>query len=375
MRNRYAAAAAALVLACALGGCASDEEPDADEQPSSTPSGSAEPTPSESASQDATASPSEATSAPAGGGELPAPGSADAPAAVTAAPGLLDWKESDDPERAIVTAGTKYVAIAAADGKTASVGTANSGDIRDVRAPKGFHVGDVLLDGEWAVVVAQHDAESKPSVATVVNLSTGDTRTLDGKSNPATVNGGSWAIGQGRVFHATIGRDKAYCLAEVDLASGEGQTSYCAEKNTGFNNVRVTPDGLSLMSFDSGQVSCRTVITVGEAAMEPMAGAPKCRAWEGFMLAGGDSVFTVVEKENRIERSRVVARVGDGYYDLGSATTGSLVWCDGAAYFSSDPRSPATLAPDAVGFWQPAHHRLRGRRRRRVDPVRPSLWR
>lgn len=331
---RVYAALSALLLVVVLAGCGND-----DAQPEADPTDTSSHSPSEPTADDSeSASSSETPTSPSSGqgeSDLPDPGTPESPTAVDPVAHLLTWEDLGDSTET-VTMGQKYVAMKSDDGRRAQVGVAHSGDIRDLKAPKGYRFADVLLDGQWAVVVAQHDQESKPAIAQVFDLSTGDSRTLDAKSNPATVSGGAWAIGQGRVFHATTGRGGAYCLAEVDLASGEGQTTYCAEKNTGFNNVRITPDGLSLMSFDSGKISCRTVVTVGEAALEPMAGAPDCRAWEGFSLPDGNAVFTVVEKEQRIERSQVVARVGDGYYNLGHTTSGSLIWCDGAAWFPQD---------------------------------------
>jgi len=207
-----------------------------------------------------------------------------------------------------------------------------------IAAPRGFRISEALLDAEHAVVVAQDRTETEPAVATVVDLASGRTRTLDGRADQPTLNGGSWALGQGRVFHATIGPRRAYCLAEVDLGTGAGQTTYCAEPRTGFNQVRITPDGLSLLSFDSGQPSCRTVLAVGEASMEPFPGARRCRAWEGLLLGEG-AVWTEIPRESRVEEAVVRARVGDGYYDLGPSLTGSLVWCGGAAYFSRNQQS------------------------------------
>ena len=54
----------------------------------------------------------------------------------------------------------------------------------------------------------------------------------------------------------------------------------------------------------------------------------------------------MIPKENRIEAAEFFARVGDGYYDLGPGTSGTLVPCAGAAYFVRDPQregDPARL--------------------------------
>jgi hypothetical protein len=45
-----------------------------------------------------------------------------------------------------------------------------------------------------------------------------------------------------------------------------------------------------------------------------------------------------VPKPNRQEHAVFHASVGDATYDLGAGTTGSLVWCAGAAYFVRDPQ-------------------------------------
>lgn len=340
-----------MLLAVVLAGCGSgDPEPGASPSPSASSSADASESPagspSESASETAPESPSrspESSSAPAA--ELPSPGTAGSPAEVVPVADPLDWRPAGDPNRETVLAGSTYTLSVDAEGGTARL---EGPEPRRWTAPRGFRFAEALLDEEHAVVVAQHRAETKPAVATVVDLATGEERRLDGRSDPATVNGGAWALGQGRLFHATYGRNRAYCLAEVDLATMAGQTTYCAEPRTGFNQVRTTPDGLSLLSFDAGSPSCRTVVSVGEAGLEPFSGLPECRAWEGLLLPGG-AVSTVVRNEGRIELSDVHARVGDGYYDLGPATTGSLVWCGGAAYFSRQPETDT--GPSQVLRW------------------------
>ncbi len=54
----------------------------------------------------------------------------------------------------------------------------------------------------------------------------------------------------------------------------------------------------------------------------------------------------MVENERRIEAAHFYARVGDGYFDLGPGTSGSLTPCAGSAYFVRDPQrdgDPARL--------------------------------
>ena len=353
--RRPATAGAAVLLAVALAGCGTDDpEPDADPSPAASSSGAASEEPAESPSQSPSDSPSEAPSqaasdSPSASGapaaDLPAPGTADAPAEVEAVADPLQWRPAGDPERRTVTAGSAYTLSVDAEGGTAALEGPRP---RRWTAPRGFRFAEALLDGDHAVVVAQHKAETQPAVATVVDLATGKERRLDGRSDPGTVNGGAWALGQGTLYHATYGRNRAYCLAEVDLGTMAGQTAYCAEPRTGFNQVRTTPEGLSLMSFDDGAPACRTVVSVGEAMLEPFPGVPECRGWEGLLVPGGD-VSTTVRNEGRIELSDVRARVGDGYYDLGPAMTGSLVWCGDAAYFSRQPETDT--GPSQVLRW------------------------
>ena len=274
--------------------------------------------------------------------DLPEAGTAEQPAEVTPVQDRLDWRPAGNPTRTTVTAGSTYTLAVSANGVRAQLKGPNG---RTVTAPNGFRISDALLDEQYAVIVIQDATEAEPSRAVVVDLSDGSTTRLDGRSQPPTVNGGSWALADGRVFHPTLGQRGDYCLAEVDLASGEGQTAYCADANSGFNQVRATPEGLSLLSFDDSTPSCRTVLAVGEASMAPFPGVKECAGWEGLLLPDG-AIWSQVENENRVELGAMRARIGDGYYDLGSGATGSLVWCGDAAYFSRNQESdtgPAQL--------------------------------
>ena len=59
----------------------------------------------------------------------------------------------------------------------------------------------------------------------------------------------------------------------------------------------------------------------------------------------------MVLKENRIEAAQFFARVGDGYFDLGPGTSGSLVPCAGAAYFVREPQGDGD--PARLMRWSP----------------------
>ena len=128
-----------------------------------------------------------------------------------------------------VTVSGRWRLTRAADGSRAELsGPAGA----TYRPPSGFTYSDVLIDGQFAVVVAQHQQETKPNVAEVVDLSNGGVTRIDGRSDPATTTGGSWALGSGFLVHATVdGRD--YCLATVDLVSGRGQQGPCVPPGNG----------------------------------------------------------------------------------------------------------------------------------------------
>lgn len=318
------------VLALVATGC-STQDRGSDEQSTSNASAS----PSGSPSASGSAEPSDR-------GDLPEPGTAEEPAELTAEQDLLEWSKEGDPLGESVTVGSAATIRVSTFGEWAEIEGAQT---QRIRPPRGLRVSTSLLDEDYAVIVSQDPNETKPAAATIVDLASGQTRTVDGSSELATLSGGGWTMGQGRLFYPTTGRDDAYCLAEFDLASGDAQTTYCAEPRTGFNQVRITPEGLSLLSFDDAQPSCRTVLSVGEAGMEPFLGVPQCQGWEGMLMPEG-AIWSVVEDENSIEAGRFRARVGDGYYDLGSGLTGSLTYCDGAAYFSRNQESdtgPARL--------------------------------
>ena len=57
----------------------------------------------------------------------------------------------------------------------------------------------------------------------------------------------------------------------------------------------------------------------------------------------------MVPNEHRIDVAHFYAHTDDGWYDLGPGTSGSLVTCDGAAYFTRDPRiEQRPRDPDAL---------------------------
>ena len=138
------------------------------------------------------------------------------------------------------------------------------------------------------------------------------------------------------LVHPTLGPGGSYCLATVDLEKQSSERTWCAEKRHGFNGARITPTGTSLMTFDDHQPSCRTVAQVTGDDVAPFEGVEDCLGWEGVLTVDG-AVWSVVPKQTRIEAAHYYARDGDEYFDLGPGTSGTLVWCAGAAYFAQDP--------------------------------------
>jgi hypothetical protein len=334
--GRAARLAAVVVLALGLGACG-DDEPDTKPSSGSPSTGSS---PSK-ASESPTASPTDKPPA------RPSGGTADDPAVAEAAPDVLDWSPVPGSVDDTVTVSGRWSLGYPQQGDRAVL---DGPDPVTVTAPKRFRIADTLIDGEYAVVVAQDELETKPSVATVIDLATGKKATLDGSSDVPTTNGGTWALGGGTVAHATIGKGRSYCLATVDLASQDSTLGWCAPPRNGFNDARITPAGTSLLTFDDKSPSCRTVAQVDGDRVTPFPDVPDCKGWDGALLDDG-AVWSVVAKENRVEEADFFARVGDGYFDLGPGTSGSLTPCGGSAYFVRDPQRSAD--PARLMRWSP----------------------
>ena len=322
MRRAYAVTAALLVT---LTACAGDPVGPSTSA-SGTPRGSASPSPTDDTS-DPTPNPSESVS---GGG------TADAPEVVTPGTELLDWTSVPGPVESTVTVSGDWTLTVPADRSRAVLAGPSP---LTVPAGRRATISDTFLDESYALVVSQDRLEERPSTATVTELATGRTLTIDGDSDVPTVSGGTWALGGGTAVHATYDADGAYCVASVNLETGTSQVPWCAPPRSGFSNARLTDLGdLTLLTFDDSRPSCRTVAFLGGAGeLTPFDGVPECKGWEGISLPGGGRVWTVIPDEKRIENARVYAAADGGYYDLGPATSGSLIRCDGAAYFSRDP--------------------------------------
>lgn len=315
-----------LVLALVLAGCSSGAQDAADPDPTQTRSGSA---------------------VDRGDGPLPDGGTPGDPVAVRAGRALLDWSPVPGPVEATVVRNSTWTLTADEAGSSWRL----EGPGPDLGGEAGARerISDARLDQDWAVVVLQDTREQRAGRAVVTELATGDQFTLDGSSEVPTTNGGSWALGQGQLAHATVS-DRAYCLAVVDLPSGSATPGWCAPPRHGFNGVRITPSGLSLMTFDDSRPSCRTVARVVGSETVSFPAVSRCSSWEGLLLEDGE-VWSEIPREKRIEEALLRARVGDDHYDLGAGTSGTLTWCAGAAYFVRDPQR--TGDPARLLRWDP----------------------
>lgn len=340
--RRHAAVAALLLAPLALSGCGADQPaPSASTAgPSAGSSSGSGPAPSRGSST-GSAPASTPGSSP---GVAPRGGPSSDPTVVTAGTDLLHWQPVPGPVDTTVTRDGRTTLAVDQAGTTARI-TAPGAGTTTISSGPDRRISDALLDGDWAVVVLQDRQESRPSVAQVVNVADDQQSfTLDGHSDLPTVNGGTWSLGDGHLVHATEDKGR-YCAATVDLGVAASTLGWCAPPRHGFNSARTTPYGDAILSFDDSRPSCRTVGRMDALRLEPFPGVPDCTAWDGLLTRDG-AVWAVVPNERQVEQSHVYARSGDGYVDLGPAVSGSLTWCDGAAWFARDPqtdRGPATL--------------------------------
>lgn len=313
---RALAPALAVTLTLVLAGC-SNEEPDAG--PPSAPPSSATPAPSETP-----ASPSES-----------APGS---PSETPSQPSGLDWRPVPGPVADSVTVSGRWRLTATEDGRRVLL----DGPRPDTfEAPRGYAFTEALLDGRYAVVVAEHEQATRPNVATVVELASGET----GEADVPPGVGGSWALGSG-LLATTVSRGRDYCLAVADLVAGSaGRAGPCVPPRHGISNLTIGPAGTSAMTFDDSRPSCRTLNRVEGERFVPLAGVGECRGWEAVMTETF-AAWTEVPDERRIEEAELFLDAGAGVVELGPVTTGSLTWCGSSAYVVRDPQrssDPARL--------------------------------
>jgi hypothetical protein len=340
VRRAARAGAGALVLALAAAGCGASSS-------TGTPVSTGD-------HSGPVASPphSSATGAPSGSSSPPSVGSPGHPVTVTPGAAPLQWRPVPGSTKDLVTVGDGWTLTVADGGATAKLAgphplTIRAGDHRTIN--------DAFLDQDHALVVSEDRLAQAPDVATLVDLASGRRTTLDSDSDPPTVVGGTWALGPDTLLHATSGPRQSYCVATVDLADGHGTTGWCAPARHGFSRATVTGAGTTMMTFDDHHPSCRTLTRVDGASLASLSGVTACKGWDSALLAG-TTVWSVVPKDRRIEAAHFYAHTSGGWFDLGPGTSGSLVTCDGAAYFTRDPDSrhdPAQLlrwSPDTAAL-------------------------
>jgi hypothetical protein len=267
----------------------------------------------------------------------PAPegGTADQPVPLTATKSLLDWRSAPGAvENTLTTNGSWFLTVEASgegyrlDGPDQSFGTREAGT----------RITNALLDSDWAVVVRQDETGNEPSTAEVTDLAKGEQFTLDEESDVPTIDGGTWSLGGDELVHATTGPGGTFCVATVDLGSKKSSVAWCAAAKHGFKSAHVTDAGTTVLGFDDAKPSCRTVGAVADDQFDAFPGVPQCSAWEGSLLGDDAAVWSVIPNESDADTAEFFGRAGDGYFDLGPGTSGTLVPCAGAAYFVRDPQ-------------------------------------
>lgn len=203
-----------------------------------------------------------------------------------------------------------------------------------VRAGGGRQVSDVQLNEEWGLVVAEDPAGDDPQVATVVDLTSGETRAVD---DPAPGPFGDWSLHGDHVLYGATDAEGAYCLADLDLAAGSGDVgSWCAGEREGFTNVTETDSGITLMAFDDERpVSCKTLAWVTDSGIEPLPHVTECIGWDVAATPTG-VVWSEVPKPRRQESARFFASRDGEVVELGAGTTGSLTPCGDSVFFTRD---------------------------------------
>lgn len=206
------------------------------------------------------------------------------------------------------------------------------------------------MNGDWGLVVSADEQEMEPTRATVVDLSDGTTHDIT--YPPPSPS--SYAVAGDRVLFGTFDRAGAYCLADVDAATGAGDFTWCAPRRTGLTRITHGAAGTAFLSFDDQRpISCRTPMLLDGRRAAPVGEAEDCSSWDVAATPGG-AVWSEVRNERRSEEGEFRA-VDDGTtYDLGPGTTGTLVPCGDSVWFVRDPQSrrePARLmrwTPDAT---------------------------
>lgn len=328
MRSRLLApVAAAAALALSLSSCSDDSGTTSGPEPSASADGSAP------ASPDG-APPSESPSpksAPSGSSRLtePSPSGAVEP---TPATGDLSWRKVRTAPNVQVIVGGGWTGTTNAAGTEATFRGERT--VR-VQAPRRSTFSEVLTDGRYGVAVAQDKQEQRGNTVTVLDLSRDRKTTLGPDNQVPPAPGGSYALGEGRLYYPTYQGQK-YCLAEAEVSTGTAKVAWCAPPRTGFSDLDVTPRGVSLLHFDSGRISCRTPSLYADGDVTPLPGPTRCKGWDSLDTPLG-AIWGEVPKERMTETSQFYARVDGRKVSLGQGVTRTLTWCGGAAYWAKDP--------------------------------------
>jgi hypothetical protein len=252
-------------------------------------------------------------------------------------PAALDWQPLPGPVDDVVTVSGDWTLTVPDGGDEVRL----EGRRRlTVDAPAGFTISEALVDGQFAVVVAEHEQASRPNDVTVVDLRNGQ----QVRADVAPGVGGAWALGSGQLASTAL-RGRDYCLGVVDLVAGSSSRGPCVPPRHGISNLDVGPAGLSAMTFDDSRPSCRTLNRVEGGDFTPLPGVTECQGWEA-VVSETFAIWGEVANERRIEAGTYYLDAGAGPVELGPGTTGSLTWCGDAAYVVRDPQrstDPAQL--------------------------------
>jgi hypothetical protein len=303
--------------------------------------------------------PSVASSAPATSpgptGSTPASGAPSAHSTTAATPGtsLLSWTRLPGDAADTITSNGTWKLTVGKDSNWWSLGRGSSASAKRTKAPSGYKVINALLSDDFAVAIYGDPDGTKQERAVITALPTGNdagaprvVAQLDKGSDLPPSTDGSWALDGSTLWHATD-HAGAYCLASEDLADGTSTLSWCAPARQGFTNIMAADGQTSMMTFDDGQPSCRSVVTVTGTTTTPYPDVPRCKGVEGAVLGSGSdtsTVWSMVPNEHRYQRVHVYASTPGGVVDLGFGVNSTLTVCGGAAYWARDAEGGASAA-------------------------------